>query len=384
MRLTPPSSALYQGETGPPDDHDGAEHHLEEEDGLKAIVYHEYGGPEVLRYTEVPTPKLGPGEALVKVQAVSLNAFDLMAREGRYRPNPGFPHILGSDFSGEVVEIDGEAGVAFKVGQRVTAWWIVPCWRCEQCLGGHPNRCALDYKYLGAHLPGAYAQYVKLPAANLIPLPEALSWETAAAFPTAFGTAWHMLVSVAGLKPGERVLIHAASSGVSTAAIQIAKLVGAYVYVTSSSDAKLERARALGADEGINYTTQDFQQEIMRRTGKRGVDVVCEHVGGEVWGKSVRSLTRGGRLVTTGGTAAYDVSMNIAYVFQKELKLLGANSTTKGELDIQMPLLESGKLRPVVDRVFPLEEAAEAHRYMATRQHFGKVVLRVSHCIRGG
>jgi NADPH:quinone reductase-like Zn-dependent oxidoreductase len=346
---------------------------------MQAAIYTEYGEPDVLRYAEVRRPVLGPGEAIVRVHAVSLNAFDLMARAGRYKPNRSFPHILGSDFAGEVAEVDPGAGVDVRPGQRVTAWWIVPCWRCEQCAAGHPNRCALDYKYLGAHLPGAYAQYVKLPARNLIPLPDGLGWEEAAAFPTAFGTAWHMLVTTADLRPGETILIHAASSGVSTAAIQIAKLVGAYVYATGSTDWKLERAKAIGADETINYTTHDFQAEIVRRTGKRGVDVVLEHVGGDVWERSIRSLTRGGRLVTTGGTAAYDVRMNLAYVFHKELKLLGANSTTKRELEVQMPLLAQGRLKPVVDRVFPLAEAAEAHRHVAGRRQFGKVVLRVSH-----
>ncbi|PYM16562.1 MAG: Zn-dependent oxidoreductase [Candidatus Rokuibacteriota bacterium] len=344
-----------------------------------AIVYHEYGGPEVLKPAVMPRPHAGRGEAVVRVHAASLNAFDLMARAGRYKPNPGFPHILGSDFGGEVEEIGPDAGVPYRRGQRVTAWWVVPCGTCEQCAAGHPNRCALDYKYLGAHLPGAYAQYVKLPAVNLVPIPDSMTFEEAAAFPTAFGTAWHMLVTIAELRPGETVLIHAASSGVSTAAIQIAKLVGAYVYATGSTDEKLARAREIGADETINYATADFQGEIMRRTGKRGVDVVVEHVGGDVWEKSIRSLTRGGRLVTTGGTAAYDVTMNVAYVFHKELRLLGANSTTRGELAAQMPLIAAGKLRPVVDRVFPLDQAADAHRYMAGRRHFGKVVLRIPH-----
>jgi len=344
---------------------------------MHAAIYTEYGPPEVLHYAEVPRPRLGPGDAIVKVHAVSLNAFDLMAREGRYQPNRTFPHILGSDFAGAVDEIDPNTDVPVRPGQRVTAWWIVPCWRCEQCAAGHPNRCAFDYKYLGAHLHGAYAQYVKLPAWNLIPIPDTMSWEEAAAFPTAFGTAWHMLVTTAHLKPGETVLVHAASSGVSTAAIQIAKVVGAYVYATGSADWKLDRAKAIGADETINYATEDFQVEIMRRTGKRGVDVVVEHVGGEVWDKSVKSLTRGGRLVTTGGTASYDVKMNIAYVFHKELKLLGANSTTKHELEVQMPLIAEGRLKPVVDRVFPLADAAEAHRYLGARKQFGKVVLSV-------
>lgn len=345
---------------------------------MKAIAFSEYGGPEVLKCQELPRPTLGPGEAIVRVHAVSLNAFDLMVRAGRYRPNPTFPHILGSDFAGEVAEIDERLGLPHRVGQRVTAWWVVPCGRCEQCLRGHPNRCAVDYKYLGAHLPGAYAEYVKLPAVNLIPLPDTVSWEEGAAFPTAFGTAWHMLITTARLRPGETVLIHAASSGVSTAAIQIARTVGAYVYATASEDWKLEKARAIGAHETINYRTQDFQKEVMRRTGQRGIDVVLEHVGGDVWEKSIRSLTRGGRLVTTGGTETYDVKMNVAYVFHKELRLLGANSTTKPELEVQMPLIARGQLRPVVDKVFPLEEAADAHRHLAARQQFGKVVLRVS------
>lgn len=344
---------------------------------MKAVVFHRYGGPEVLTYEDVPRPAPGPGEAIVRVRAVSLNAFDLMVREGRYRPNPTFPHISGSDFAGEVAEIDPSLGLPYRPGQRVTAWWVVPCGRCQQCLGGHPNRCALDYKYLGAHLPGACAQYVKLPAVNLIALPDTVGWEEAAAFPTAFGTAWHMLITTARLEPGETVLVHAASSGISTAAIQIARLVGAYVYATSGEDWKLERAKAIGADETINYRTHDFQQEIMRRTGKRGVDVVVEHVGGDVWEKSVRSLTRGGRLVTTGGTATYDVQMNVAYVFHKELRLLGANSTTRPELEAALSLIARGQMRPVVDRVFPLEAAAEAHRHLAARRHFGKVVLQV-------
>lgn len=346
---------------------------------MKAAVFHQYGGPEVLKYEDTPRPTLGPGEALVKVHAVSVNAFDLMAREGRYKPNRSFPHILGSDFAGQVAEIDTSLGLPYRVGHRVTAWWVVPCGRCEQCLAGHPNRCALDYKYLGAHLPGAYAQYVKLPAVNLIPLPDAVSEEEGAAFPTAFGTAWHMLVTTAQLRPGETVLIHAASSGISSAAIQIAKTVGAYVYTTASEDWKLEKARTIGADETINYRTHDFQQEILRRTGKRGVDVVFEHVGGAIFEKSIRSLTRGGRLVTTGGTETYDVKMNVAYVFHKELRLLGANSTTKPELEVQLPLLARGIMRPVIDTIFPLEAAADAHRHLAARKQFGKVVLRVPH-----
>ncbi len=346
---------------------------------MKAVVINEYGGPEVLKYTDVPRPEPGPGEALVRVHAVAINAADIMAREGRYRPNPGFPHILGIDFSGEVVEFGTGVDSPVPLGQRVIAWWVVSCQRCEQCIAGHPNRCALDYKYLGAHLPGAYAQFVKLPAWNLIPMPENMTWEEGAAFPNPYGTAWHMLITRANLRPGEKVLIQAAGAGVSTAGIQIAKLVGAYVVATASADWKLERAKALGADEVINYAEVDFQKEVMQRTGKRGVDVVFEHVGGDVLDKSIRSLTRGGRLVTSGGTAAYEVAINVAHVFHKELTIIGSNSATKRELEVMMPYVREGRLKPVVDRTFPLPEVADAHRYLSGRMHFGKVVLRVDH-----
>ncbi len=347
---------------------------------MKAAAYFAYGEPEVLEYVDVPRPVPGPGEVLVRVRAVSINAFDLMARAGRYTPNKGvFPHILGSDISGEIAEIGPDVHERVQVGQRITAWWVVPCGRCEQCITGHPNICAFDYKYLGAHLWGGYAQYLKLPAFNVIPLPETVSWREGAAFPTIYGTAWHMLITRAGVRPGETVLVHAAGSGVSAAGIQIAKLAGATVLATASTDAKLERARELGADEVINYQDQDFQQEVMRLTGKRGVDLVFEHVGGDVFEKSIRSLTRGGRLVTCGGTASYDVGFNVAYVFHKQLSIIGSNSATKRELEEMMPLMAAGKLRPVVDRVFSLREAAAAHQYVAERRNFGKIVLEPEH-----
>lgn len=343
---------------------------------MMASVFHEYGPPEVLRYEPIARPRAGRGEVVVKVRAVSLNAFDLMAREGRYKPNKGrFPHILGSDFGGEIAEIGEGVARPLEVGQRVTAWWVVPCGYCEQCLTAHWNRCALDYKYLGAHLHGACAQYVKLPAINIVPIPPRMSYEDAAAFPSAYGTAWHMLVSRARISPGETVLIQAAGSGVSVAGIQIAKLAGARVIATSSTKEKLERARHVGADEVINYREQDFQAEVMRLTAKRGVDLVFEHVGGDVLEASIRSLTRGGRLVTCGGTAAYEVTLNIAHVFHKELTIIGSNSAIRRELDLMMPLIEAGHLRPIVDRTYPLQEAVEAHRYVEGRHQFGKVVL---------
>jgi NADPH:quinone reductase-like Zn-dependent oxidoreductase len=229
-----------------------------------------------------------------------------MGRAGRYKPNKGkFSLIVGGDFGGELVAGGPETSSDFPIGARVTSWWILPCGQCEQCMGGHHNRCAKDYRYLGAHEHGAYAQYVKLPADHLIALPDNVSFEQAAAFPNAFGTAWHMLIDRGHLRAGETVLVNSASSGVSMAAIQICKLAGAYVYTTSSADWKLQRAKELGADEVINYNAVDFVDEILKRTDKRGVDLVVEHVGGDFLDKSIRCLTRGGRVVTVGGTKSY-------------------------------------------------------------------------------
>jgi NADPH:quinone reductase-like Zn-dependent oxidoreductase len=345
---------------------------------MKASIYEQYGDADVLKFAEVPTPVPARDEALVKVHAVGLNGYDLMARSGRYKPNRGkFPHILGGDFGGELVALGPDTTCEIPIGTRVTSWWVVPCGHCEQCMEGFQNRCSRNYRYLGAHLPGAYAQYVKLPAHHLIPLPDTVSFEAAAAFPNAFGTAWHMIVDRGNVRPGESVLVNSASSGVSMAAIQICKNLGAYVYASSSADWKLERAKELGADEVINYNETDFVEEIMKRTGKRGVDVVIEHVGGDFLGKSVKCLTRGGRVVTVGGTKSYQCDVEVNYIFHKELSIIGSNSATKHDLQAMMPLLGSGKLKAVIDRVFPLQEAAEAHRYLESAKQFGKVILKV-------
>ena len=343
---------------------------------MKAVCIYEYGGRDKLKYDDLPIPAIGPREALIEVHATGVNAFDIMVREGRYKPNKGrFPHIFGEDIAGRIAALGPEVTEPLEVGKRVVVYAAVGCGWCEQCIQGQPNACAIDYRYFGAHLPGGYAQFVAVPAANVVPLPDNVSFEEGAAFVVTFLTSWHMLVSRANLRPGETVLIQAAGAGVSIAAIQIAKLTGAYVIATASTDAKLERAKELGADEVINYHEKDFQAEVMRMTNKRGVDVVFEHVGGDVWDPSVRSLTRGGRLVTCGGTASYDVSMNVAHIFHKQLQIIGSNHGTKRELETMMPLLREGKLRPVVDSVYPLEQAAKAHERLEQRLQFGRVVL---------
>jgi NADPH:quinone reductase-like Zn-dependent oxidoreductase len=343
---------------------------------MKAICIYEYGGLDKLTYADLPIPGIGPRDALIRVHATGVNAFDIMVREGRYKPNKGrFPHIFGEDIAGEIAALGAEVVEPLELGQRVVIYAAVGCGWCEQCLAGEVNACAINYQYFGAHLPGGYAEYVRVPAANVVPLPDNVSFEQGAAFVVTFLTAWHMLITRANLRPGETVLIQAAGAGVSIAGIQIAKLVGARVIATASTDQKLARARELGADETVNYKEKDFQAEVMRLTDKRGVDVVFEHVGGDVWDPSVRSLTRGGRLVTCGGTASYDISTNVAYIFHKQLSILGSNHGTKRELETMMPLLRAGKLRPVVDSVYPLREARRAHEQLEARRQFGRVVL---------
>ena len=348
-------------------------------DGLMwASVFHEYGGLEKLRYERIPRPAVGRDDVLIQVRATGVNAFDIMVREGSYKPNKTFPHILGEDIAGVVAGVGPEVREPFRPGQRVFVYAAVGCGRCEMCLAGSPNVC-VHYQYFGAHLPGGYAQYVTVPSFNVVSMPDTISFEEGAAFVLNFLTSWHELVTRAQVRPGETVLVLAAGSGIGIAAIQILKLVGCRVIATASTEDKLRRAKALGADDLINYREQDFQKEVMRLTGKRGVDVVFENVGSTTWDQSVRSLTRGGRLVTCGGTAGYDVTMNVAHVFHKELIIIGSNHGTKRELLAMLPLLAAGKLRPIVDKVFPLKDARAAHEYIQDRRVFGKVVLVPEH-----
>lgn len=342
----------------------------------RAVMYDKYGSPDVLYVGEKSKPQPGRKEALVRVKACAINGYDLMARAGSYKPNPSFPHTLGGDVAGVVEAYGSECEMELPEGSRVVLYWVNACGHCEPCLRGFPTTC-LNYRYLGAHLTGGYADYVTVPESMLVPIDDYGDWLKAAAFPMAYGTAWHMLVTRANLRPGETLLVQAVGSGIGMAAIQIARLVGATVIGTAGSDEKLKRARELGAEHLINYRTSDLQKEVMRITSKRGVDVVFEHVGGEIWERAVRSVTRNGRIVTCGGTAGYQVSMNIAHVFHKQLTIIGSNSATKSEVLDMVPFLKDRTFDPVIDRVFALEDAADAHRYVEDRRQFGKVVLAI-------
>jgi NADPH:quinone reductase-like Zn-dependent oxidoreductase len=341
---------------------------------MKAVRFHEHGGIEVLRVEEVADPMIGPGEVLVRVRACALNHLDLWQRSGLRRVVIPMPHISGSDVAGEVVD-GSAAGVA--AGTRVMVQPGISCGCCAACLAGRDNECP-QYEVLGyRNHPGGYAELVKVPAQNLVPIPDTIGFVDAAAFPLTFVTAWHMLVTRARLQRGEDVLVLAAGSGVGQAAVQIARLLGGRVIATAGTDAKLDQARALGAAEVINHHTQDIAEEIKRLTDRRGVDVVFEHVGRATWPKSVRSLARGGRLVTCGATTGGDGAVDLLALFSKQLSILGSYMGAKSELLRAAEFFFSGQLKPVIDRTFPLESAAAAQQRLEQSGQFGKIVLEV-------
>lgn len=348
---------------------------------MHAIAFHAHGGPEVLAEMDVEIPAAPPpGQVRVRVEACALNHLDLWMRRGIPGIKLALPHRLGSDVAG-VLESFGDGprppGAKWEVGDKVILSPGVSCGVCENCLRGRDNLCR-QYRMLGEHTHGGYGALLDVPWANLLPRPSRLSAAEAAAVPLVFLTAWQMLVDKAQVKRGDLVLVHAAGAGVSTAAIQIAKTLGARVIATSTSATKLERARELGADELIDTSKLDFVAEVKRLTGKRGVDVVIEHVGGEVFEKSLLALTSGGRLVTCGATSGAKPAIDLRHVFFRQLEVLGSTMGSKSVLFPVLKLIEEGALRPIVDRVLPFtaEGAQAAHRALEAREAFGKIVLQ--------
>jgi NADPH:quinone reductase-like Zn-dependent oxidoreductase len=342
---------------------------------MKAITISEHGGTEVLRLGDVAEPKIAAHEVLVRVRACALNHLDLWIRKGLPgRPVP-FPHIPGSDISGEVAKV-GASVSNVRVGEEVLLAPGISCGQCEQCVAGRDSFCQ-HYTLFGSGVHGGYAEFVRSPAANVIPIPGNLSFEEAAAIPLVFLTAWHMLFNRAQLRPSEEVLVIAAGSGVGSAAIQIAKTTGARVIATAGSAPKLAKAKELGADEVLSHAGVEFAREVKRLTNGRGVDVVFEHVGAATWEQSVYSLSSGGRLVTCGATTGFESKINIAYIFSRQLSILGSFMGYKSELFAVLELFKRGLLKPVIDCVLPLERAADAHKRLENREQFGKIVLRV-------
>ena len=342
---------------------------------MKAVVIHEHGGPGVLRLDEIADPVPEPDEVLVRVRACALNHLDLWTRRGEVGRPIVFPHVLGSDVAGEVAA-SGSRLDGITVGQRVMLSPGTSCGRCRACLGGQDSFCR-QYRILGYQIHGGYAEQIRCPAANVIPLPDGISFEEAAAFPLVFLTAWHMLVSRARLTMSEDVLVWGAGSGVGMAAVQIAKVLGARVVATAGSDAKLERAKELGADLAVNHRTGDVVTEVRRFTGKKGVDVVVEHPGEATWERSILALAHGGRLVTCGATTGPRGVTAIRHLFGKQLSLLGSYMGSKAELIDVAQLFFARRVRAVVHAVLPLAEARRAHEMMEKSEHFGKIVLAV-------
>ena len=342
---------------------------------MNAVVFHEHGGPGKLQYQEMPMPAVGADEVLVRVKACALNHLDIWIRQGSPAYPMPLPHISGSDIAGVVEQIGSHAeGVA--EGDRVFVSPGVGCGRCEQCFAGRDNMCR-SYGLIGAMCHGGYAEYVTVPARNVFPIPGALTFEQAAAFPLVSVTAWHMLFTLANLQPGEDVLIMGAGSGVGHIAIQMAKLAGARVVTTVGSDDKIAKAKAIGADDVINHTSEKVNERVRELTHRRGVDVVIEHIGPEVWAQCVDSLAKGGRLITCGATTGADVALNLRYVYSRQLTIKGSYMGSQSELLKAAHLLGQGKLRPLIDRTFPLAEAKAAQEYLLGRTFFGKIVLTI-------
>ena len=340
---------------------------------MKAVTFERFGAPEVLTYGERAAPLPEAGEALVRVRACGVNHLDLWVRSGLPGLEPEMPHILGNDVVGEIGAVG--AGVHHvKPGDKVLVLPTLSCGTCPSCANGDDNLCR-DYDVLGRKRNGGYAEKVAVPAANCLPYPDNLRWEEAAAVPLVFLTAWHMLMGRARLQPGEDCLVVGAGSGVGSAAIQVARLVGARVIATAGGAAKLERARALGAHEAVDHSRGEFADEVRALTGKKGVEVSVDHVGGRVFEQAVLALAKNGRLVTCGATLGAEARLDLNRLFGRHLSLLGSWMGRRAEMIEVLHFVREGKLKPVIDSVMPLAQAAEAHRRIEAREHFGKIVL---------
>jgi NADPH:quinone reductase-like Zn-dependent oxidoreductase len=340
---------------------------------MRAVRFHEYGEIGVLREEEVPTPEPGPGEGLVRVRACAVNHVDVDMRNGSSRLPLTLPHTLGFEIAGEVAAV-GPGVTEAAAGDRVAPLYQIHCRECSWCLSGQHMHCE-RIAMLGVQSPGGYAEYALVPAWALVPLPESLSFERGAAIQTTFATVWHALVDRVPVREGQWVLVNAAGSGVGTAGIQVARLLGARVIASAGSAAKLERAAALGAEATVDYTSEDLTERVLELTGGRGVDVVMESVGGDVLAASLRALAKNGSVVTVGGHAGEVVPVDVILLFRSQWSLIGSVRATADEIRTCIDLVADGKLDPVIHAALPLSQAAEAHRILEAREQFGKVLL---------
>ncbi len=342
---------------------------------MKAAFFREHGNLDNIMYGDLPDPVPGPGQVRIRVRAAALNHLDIFVLGGIPGIALALPHVMGSDGAG-VVESAGPGVTRVSPGDEVVLNPGINCGTCEYCLKGEHSLC-VTFHLVGEHIAGTFASFVVAHETNAYPKPAALSWEEAAAFPLTFLTAWRMLVTRGRARPGESILIVGIGGGVAVAALQVAKMLGLTVWVTSGSAEKLARAKSLGADFGIDHTAGDFSREVRRLTGKRGVDIVLDSVGKATWKKSIASLAKGGRLVTCGATTGPNPEEDIARIFWNQLSIHGSTMGTHGEFADMLRIFRDGRLRPVVDSVFPLSGAKEALARLEGKRQFGKIVLRI-------
>jgi NADPH:quinone reductase-like Zn-dependent oxidoreductase len=339
---------------------------------MRAAIFHEYGGPEVIRVEQVPAPQPSRGEVLVRVRAAAMNHLDLWVRRG-IGIDTTMPHIGGSDIAGHV-EALGERAQGVAIGDRVVVNPSLECGRCRECLRGEQSMCA-KYRILGEHTNGGFAELVVVPADKLYRIPEWMGFEAAAALPVSYQTAWRALIGRARLRPAEDVLVIGASGGTAIAAVQVALLVGARVFAVTSGPANVERLLALGADRVYDRLVVDYAAAVWNHTGRRGVDVVVENVGEPTWESSLRSLAKGGRVVTYGATAGPRPSLDLRLVFWKQVEVIGTTMASRAEFEAMLAAAFHRKLRPVIDSVLPLDHAGLAHERLEAGAQFGKIVL---------
>jgi NADPH:quinone reductase-like Zn-dependent oxidoreductase len=341
---------------------------------VRAVVFHEFGGPDVLRLEDLETPSPGPGEVLIDVLACALNHLDVDVREGVSRFPVELPFVPGVEVVGRIAAV-GDGVEDWRVGERVLPFLMATCGECRFCRSGRETLCtAADF--ISFATSGGYAEQLVCSTRHLMRVPDELPDEAAAAVQIAFGTAWHMLFARGRLRIGETVMINSVGSGIGSAAVQLAHLAGATVIGNASSDEKLARAAELGMDHGINHATQDVVEEVMRITDGRGVDLVYEHVGGKLFQAGLDSLDKDGRLVICGGHSGEVVPFDIIPFFRMQRSVIGSFTYTRDEVERCLELARQGKIVPLVHEVFPLEQAAEAMAMMERREQFGKIVLK--------
>ncbi|WP_128476451.1 zinc-binding dehydrogenase [Halorussus pelagicus] len=340
---------------------------------MKAVQFSDHGDRSVIDYGEFPDPTPDRGEVLVDVKAGALNHLDVWTRRGLPGLNLDMPHIPGSDGAGIVLEV-GEDVTRFEPGDRVALSAGVSCGKCEFCRDGEYTMC-VNFHVVGEHVRGVHSERAAIHEDNLVEVPAGVDFETAAAAPLVFQTAWRMLLNRGDLSPGEDVLVLGASGGVGHAAVQIADYAGANVYATASTDEKLAYAEEVGADHTINYEDDDFAAEIRELTGKRGVDVVVDHVGAATWRDSLSSLAKGGRVLTCGATTGGTPETDINRIFWNQLQVIGSTMANPGEVDDVLELVWDGTFEPRIREVLPMSETARAHEMLEEREGFGKVVV---------